>query len=95
MLPHDEDAATDALARLHAAGESHLGEGARLLGSFRAHGLLVPVWELDPGSTPPTSRTPVAALADRLADALAVDRAADAGGARARPGLLNRQVTLR
>src|SRR5262245_35148928 len=48
VLPEDEDVATDALARLLAAGESGLGEQTRLLGAFRACGLLVPVWDLDP-----------------------------------------------
>ena len=57
VLSEDEDLATDALARLHAASESGLGEGTRLLGAFRACGLLVPVWDLDPGRRPPTTRT--------------------------------------
>ena len=48
VLPDDEDAATDALARLHAAGDDGLGGDTRLLGAFRACGLLVPVWDLDP-----------------------------------------------
>ena len=48
VLPDDEDAATDALARLHAAGDDALGGETRLLGAFRACGLLVPVWDLDP-----------------------------------------------
>ena len=48
VLPEDEDVATDALARLHAAGDSALGDETRLLGAFRACGLLVPVWDLDP-----------------------------------------------
>ena len=49
VMPHDEDALLDALARLHAAGEDHLVEGGRLVGMFRAHGLLVPVWDLPVG----------------------------------------------
>ena len=32
VLPHDEDAATDALARLHARGASTIGDDTRLLG---------------------------------------------------------------
>lgn len=46
VMPHEEERLLDALARLHAAGRSSLGEGTRLVGSFRAHGLTVPVWDL-------------------------------------------------
>ena len=42
VVPHDEDALLDALARLHALGADTLGEGSRYVGSFRAHGLVVP-----------------------------------------------------
>ena len=45
-MPHDEEALLDALARLHAAGADQLIADTRLVGSFRAHGLLVPVWDL-------------------------------------------------
>ena len=38
--------ALDALARVSAVGELTLGEGTRFAGMFRAHGLLVPVWDL-------------------------------------------------
>ena len=46
VLPYDEDTLLDALARLAAAAELSLGENTRYAGSFRAHGLLVPVWDL-------------------------------------------------
>lgn len=49
VMPHAEERLLDALARLHAAGRSSLGEGTRLVGSFRAHGLTVPVWDLPSG----------------------------------------------
>ncbi|MDP9442815.1 MAG: SEC-C domain-containing protein, partial [Actinomycetota bacterium] len=49
VLPHDEDQLLDGLARLHAADADRLGDGTRLVGSFRAHGLLVPVWDLPSG----------------------------------------------
>ena len=50
VLPHDEEPLLDAIARLHARGGSNLGEGTRYIGAFRAHGLLVPVWDLAPGA---------------------------------------------
>ena len=95
VLPHDEDAATDALARLRAASATSLGEGSRLLGAFRACGLLVPVWELDPTLAAADVERPVAQLNARLDDALARSGALTTEERRARSGLLSRQVTLR
>ena len=46
VLPYDEEPLLDALARLHAAGKDVVAEGSRFVGMFRAHGLLVPVWDL-------------------------------------------------
>lgn len=94
FLPHDEDEATDALARLHASRADTLGEGTRLLGAFRACGLLVPVWELDPDVSPQEYAEPLADLAGRLDDAL-TGGPLDADQRRAKAGLLSRQVTLR
>ncbi|OBA38736.1 MULTISPECIES: DUF5926 family protein [Gordonia] len=47
VRPEAEDVLMNALARLHAAGHLTLGEGSRFAGSFRTHGLLVPVFDLD------------------------------------------------
>jgi hypothetical protein len=95
VLPHQEDAATDALARLYAASATSLGEGTRLLGAFRACGLLVPVWDLDPSLEGADYEHPVAQMADRLAEALARSVALTTEERRARSGLLSRQITLR
>jgi len=95
VLPHNEDAATDALARLHAAAATSLGEGTRLLGAFRACGLLVPVWDLDPRLAGADYEEAVARLAVRLEEALAQSGALSSEERRARSGLLSRQVTLR
>jgi hypothetical protein len=95
VLPHDEDAATDALARLHAAGATSLGEGTRLLGAFRTSGLLVPVWDLDPSLSGADYENALAQMALRLDDALAQGGALSVEERRARSGLLSRQVTLR
>ena len=95
VLPHDEDAATAALARLLAASATSLGEGSRLLGAFRACGLLVPVWELDASLASADYEGPVTQLAGRLDDALARSAALTTDERRARSGLLSRQVTLR
>lgn len=95
VLGDDEDVATDALARLLAAGESALGEGTRLLGAFRACGLLVPVWDLDPERDADAYEDELAAFAKRYAAAVASTEPLTPEERRARSGLLSRQVTLR
>jgi hypothetical protein len=95
VLPQDADVATDALARLHAAGESGLGGPTRLLGAFRACGLLVPVWDLDPGKTSADYEDALGEFMTRYAAASASDASLTAEERRARSGLLSRQVTLR
>ncbi|MEU8591136.1 DUF5926 family protein [Streptomyces sp. NPDC048664] len=94
VMPHAEEELLDALARLHAAGRSGLGEGTRLVGSFRAHGLTVPVWDLPTGMSADDVEKPAAEFAERLASALASDTPLTADERRARGGLTNRQVTL-
>ncbi len=94
VMDHPEEKLLDALARLHAAGTSALGEGTRLVGSFRAHGLVVPVWDLPSGMAADDVAKPAAAFAERLAAALATDAPLTAEERRARGGLTNRQVTL-
>ncbi|GGV76146.1 preprotein translocase SecA [Streptomyces griseoloalbus] len=94
VMPHPEEQLLDALARLHAAGRSSLGEGTRLVGSFRAHGLTVPVWDLPSGVGAEDVEKPAAEFAERLAAALATDAPLTADERRARGGLTNRQVTL-
>ncbi|MDA8436228.1 MAG: DUF5926 family protein [Actinomycetales bacterium] len=95
VLPHDEEPLLDALARLHARGSDGLGPGTRLIGTFRADGLLAPVWDLAPGTEADDVEAPAAAFAERLADALAEPGPLAEPERRARAGLTNRQVTLR
>ncbi|WP_326766703.1 SEC-C domain-containing protein [Streptomyces sp. NBC_01591] len=94
VMPHAEERLLDALARLHAAGTSSLGEGTRLVGSFRAHGLMVPVWDLPSAMGAEECEKPAAEFAERLTAALASDAPLTAEERRARGGLTNRQVTL-
>jgi hypothetical protein len=94
VMPHPEEQLLDALARLHAAGRSSLGEGTRLVGSFRAHGLTVPVWDLPREVSAEDVEKPAAEFAERLAAALAVTEPLTPEERRARGGLTNRQVTL-
>jgi hypothetical protein len=94
VMPYAEERLLDALARLHAAGRSSLGEGTRLVGSFRAHGLTVPVWDLPSGVGADDVEKPAAEFAERLAAALADESPLTPDERRARGGLTNRQVTL-
>ncbi|GAA3616938.1 DUF5926 family protein [Streptomyces fenghuangensis] len=94
VMPHPEERLLDALARLHAAGASSLGEGTRLVGSFRAHGLMVPVWDLPSAMGAQECEKPAAAFAERLAEALESTDPLTAEERRARSGFTNRQITL-
>jgi hypothetical protein len=95
VLPTGEDADLDALTRLYAEDELTLGEGTRYVGAFRAHGLLVPVWDLPADAEAATWEEPVAALAARLDAVLADPAPLDAAERRVREGLRSRQVTIR
>ena len=91
----DEDQLLDALARLHAAGEDQLVDGGKLIGMFRAHGVLVPVWDLPRGTGADALVAPVAALAQRLGATLADARPLTTEERSVRSGLTSRQVTIR
>jgi hypothetical protein len=95
VLPQDETSLLDALARLHASGDDRIAEGSKLVGMFRAHGLLVPVWDLEPGTGAEALEEPLAALEGRLAEALGAASDLSAEERSARAALANRQVTLR
>ena len=94
VMPHPEEALLDAMARLHVAGASSLGEGTRLVGSFRAHGLTVPVWDLPVGMGAEEVEKPAAAFQERLAETLGRGEPLTAEERRARSGFTNRQITL-
>jgi Family of unknown function (DUF5926) len=95
VLGDEEDTALAALSRLSRAGELTLGPNTRFAGMFRAHGLLVPVWDLPAESDAEVWEEPVAAFAKRYADARAGGLTLDPEERRARQGLLGRQITLR
>ena len=93
VLPQDETALLDALARLHASGEDSIADGSKLVGMFRAHGLLTPVWDLPSGTGADALEEP--AFHGRLEAALADDSDLDPEARAARSLLANQQVTLR
>lgn len=95
VMPEPEDQLLDALARLHAAGDDVLVPGSRLVGMFRAHGVLAPVWDLDVGTGAEALEDPADSFLAALRDALAQTGDLDAAQRSARSGLANRQVTIR
>ena len=95
VMPHDEDRLLTALARVHAAGKDALDDGSRLVGMFRAHGLLAPVWDLPPGTGAEVLEEPAARFGAELDAALADEAPLAPQERSARNGLANRQLTLR
>jgi hypothetical protein len=97
VRPEPEEQLLFALARLSAAGKLGLGDGSRYAGSFRAHGLLVPVWDLDREQHAREWATPAEELGARLDEALASleKKPLTSEERRARDGLIGRQVTIR
>lgn len=95
VLPDQEDSALDALARLSAAGDLLLGDDTKFAGMFRAHGLLVPVWDVPGEPEAADWEAPLADFAKRYHDTLAETGPLDAAARRAKQGLVGRQLTLR
>lgn len=94
VRPEGEYELLNALARLQAAHETDLEEGVRMIGAFRAQGLLVPVWELQPGTEADELTGPCQAFEKRLQKALKDDSPLTAEERGARAGLISRQVNL-
>ena len=94
-MPVAEEALLNAVARLDAAGQSSLGEGTKLVGMFRAHGIVVPVWDLPLGFGASACEAPAAEFLSRLNIALADSTPLTDAQRRARSLLTTRQVTLR
>lgn len=95
VLPQDEDAALNALARLRAADDLKLVDDSKFAGMFRAHGLLVPVWDLAQDTSAEDCHAPAAAFMDRYMKALESTDPLDSSARRAKDGLIGRQMTLR
>ena len=95
VLPEDEEPLLDALARLHGSGGLTLGAGTRFIGTFRAHGLLVPVWDLRIDTKADDIEDEATAFRARLDEALTADAPLTSTERHARAGLQTRQLTIR
>ncbi|MCM1011123.1 MULTISPECIES: DUF5926 family protein [unclassified Brevibacterium] len=89
-----EDQVVDALARLQAEGRNDLGGPGTFLGYFRAHGIIVPVWELEFGTQVDDVEEPIAEFAARLDEALGDDSPLSTEARRTRSGIVARQLTI-
>ncbi len=97
VRPEPEEQLLAAMARLAARSELDLGGDSRFAGSFRAHGVLVPVWDLDREQHAREWVAPAEAFALRLTEALDSLDATPLTDSerRALRGLRSRQVTIR
>jgi hypothetical protein len=94
-MPYDEEPLLDALARLHVSGGDRVAVGSRFVGMFRAHGRLVPVWDLPSGTGAEALEEPAADFARALEAALGDGTPLTGEERAARSGLANRQLTIR
>lgn len=94
VLPEEESDLVDGLARLQVSGGLGLGEGTRFLGSFRASGLVVPVWDLPAGTEVDQVEDAAAEFRRRLDGALTASGPLSGPERRARESLRARQLTV-
>jgi hypothetical protein len=95
VMPYDEEPLLDALARLHVTGKDVVADGSRFVGMFRAHGRLVPVWDLPSGTGAEALERPARQFHEDLQAALAAQAPLTGDERAARSGLANRQLTIR
>jgi hypothetical protein len=95
VMPEPEEELLTALARLHVSGADVIVPGARFVGMFRTHGLLVPVWDLPVGTGAEALEEPAVTFKKALDEALAAGPDLTPEERSARAGLANRQVTIR
>jgi len=95
VLDAPEDQVIDAVTRLHARRASAIGEDTKYVGSFRAEGMTIPVWDLPTGFGTAGVEAEAEAFRTRFEEALETQEPLTALERRARGGIVARQVTLR
>lgn len=90
----DEEALLKALARVGAAGDLNLGEDTKFAGVFRTHGILVPVFDLDPTVSAQEFAQPLETVAKKIEAAFG-DQELTAPERRYLQNIKSRQVTIR
>lgn len=90
----DENKVLAALARIAARGELHLGEGTKFAGAFRTHGVVVPVWDLDPQVPAESYADAMVALNEAIEQEYASDAQLNAEERKQLDNIKSRQVTI-
>lgn len=83
-----------ALARIAARGELNLGEGTKFAGAFRTHGVVVPVFDLDPAVEAGAYESALAALDEQIQAEYGNDVALSAEERKQLDNIKSRQVTI-
>ena len=83
-----------ALARIAARGELNLGNGTKFAGAFRTHGLVVPVFDLDPSVEAGSYEEALTALNKQIEAEYANDAALTADERKQLDNIKSRQVTI-
>ncbi|MET3944611.1 DUF5926 family protein [Corynebacterium mucifaciens] len=83
-----------ALARIAARGELNLGEGTKFAGVFRTHGVVVPVFDLDPSVDAGAYESALAALDGQIQAEYGNDAALSAEERKQLDNIKSRQVTI-
>lgn len=83
-----------ALARIAARGELNLGEGTKFAGAFRTHGLVVPVFDLDPSVAADAYEDALKALDERITAEYGNDAQLSAEERKQLDNIKSRQVTI-
>ena len=90
-----EDKVLRALARIAARGELKLGEETKFAGVFRTHGVVVPVWDLDPQREYISYEADLTELDAKILAELDNDEQFTAEERRQLENIKSRQVTIR
>lgn len=91
----DQDRVLDGLARLQSARSEGFDKDARFVGAFRGSGLLIPVWQLAPGTEADELSSPMATFEAEFEAAINSTEPLTPEEKRTRSGIVSRQVTLR
>lgn len=91
----EEDKVLRALARIAARGELKLGEETKFAGVFRTHGVVVPVWDLDPQRAHTSYDEALQELDAKILAELDNDEQFTAEERRQLENIKSRQVTIR
>lgn len=83
-----------ALARIAARGELNLGSGTKFAGAFRTHGLIVPVFDVDPAAEPASFGDELADLDVALRAAYGTDAPLSTGERKQLDNIKSREVTI-